>query len=91
MKKIEKMTKKAVETVLAEKNIHADLRIGSKDTEPVREPGVVGICNTKKGNLMVYMVNENGRMYNTSVHTNRREANGRVLERILAAAAPAMA
>lgn len=85
MKKIEKMTKKAVLEVIAEKNIHADLRIETKDTAPVREPGVTGICETKKGNLMVYMVNEKGKMYNTSVHTNRREANGRVLERVLAA------
>lgn len=85
MKRIERMTKKAVESALAERNINATLRISTKDTAPVREPGVVGICETKKGNLMVYMVNENGRMYNTSVHTNRREANGRVLERILAA------
>lgn len=80
-----KMTKKAVETILAEKNIKADLKISTKDSAPVRTPGTVGICETKKGNLMVYMVNENGKMYNTSVHTNRREANGRVLERVLAA------
>lgn len=85
MKKIERMTKKAVESVLAEKNIIADLRIGLKEVQPVREPGVIGICKTRKGNLMVYMVNEKGQMYNTSVHTNRREANGRVLQRILAA------
>lgn len=85
MKKIEKMTKKALETALAEKNIVADLRVGTKDIAPVREPGVVGICETKKGNLMVYMVNEDGRLYNTSVHTNRREANGRVFQRIMAA------
>lgn len=85
MKKIEKMSKKAVLETLAEKNIVADLRISSKDITPVREPGVVGICDTKKGNLMVYMVNEKGKMYNTSVHTDRREANGRVLERVLAA------
>lgn len=85
MKKIEKMTKKAVLAALAEKNIVADLRIGTRDTEPVRCPGVTGICETKKGNLMVYMINDKGQMYNTSVHTNRREANGRVLERVLAA------
>lgn len=85
MKKIQRMTKKAVELVLTEKGIAADLRIGMKDTAPVREPGVVGICGTKKGNLMVYMVNDKGLLYNTSVHTNRREANGRVLERVLAA------
>ncbi len=83
--KIEKMTKKAVEFALAEKKISADLRIGGKDVTPDRTPGVVGICETKKGNLMVYMVNDRGRLYNTSVHTNRREANGRVLERVLAA------
>lgn len=85
MKKIEKMTKKAVLETLAEKNIVADLHIGTKDIAPVREPGAVGISVTKNGNLMVYMVNAAGKLFNTSVHTNRREANGRVLERILAA------
>lgn len=85
MKKIERMTKKAVELALAERNIVADLRIGTKDIAPVREPGVIGICETKKGNFMVYMINNNGQMYNTSVHTNRREANGRVFQRVIAA------
>lgn len=85
MTKTGKMTKKAVESALAERNIAADLRISTKDTEPDRTPGVVGICNTKKGNLLVYMVDAAGKLYNTSVHTNRREANGRVLERVLAA------
>lgn len=82
---IEKMTKKAVIEALENMNIHADLRISTKDVTPVRKPGVIGICETKKHNLMVYMINENGRMYNTSVHTNRREANGRVFQRVLAA------
>lgn len=85
MKKIEKMTKKAVEETLANKNINANLHIGARETKAVREPGAVGICETKKGNLMVYMVDEAGKLYNTSVHNNRREANGRVLQRILAA------
>lgn len=84
MAKIEKLTKKAVEERLAEKGINADLRIGSKDSAPVREPGVIGICETGKGNLMVYMVNGKGKLYNTSVHANRREANGRVLQRAMA-------
>lgn len=83
--KIQRITKKALEETLAEKNIVVDLYIGPKDKEPVRKPGAIGVCRTKKDNLMVYMIDENGRMYNTSVHTNRREANGRVLERILAA------
>lgn len=85
MKKIEKMTKKAVLEALAGKDIVADLHISTNETAPVREPGVIGICETKKGNLMVYMVNEKGQLYNTSVHTNRREANGRVFQRIMAA------
>lgn len=85
MKKIEKMTKKAVLEALAEKNITADLHISTSETEPVRTPGAVGICETKKGNLMVYMVNDKGQLYNTSVHSNRRVANGRVFQRIMAA------
>lgn len=84
MKRIEKMTKKAVEMFVEENNIAVTLRIGRNDTEAVKEPGTVGICNTKNGNLMVYMVNEKGKLYNTSVHTNRRIANGRVLERLAA-------
>ena len=85
MKKIEKMTKKAVLEELAARNITADLRIATSDKEPVKEPGVIGICETKKGNLMVYMVNDQGKLYNTSVHTDRKIANGRVLQRVLAA------
>lgn len=85
MKKIAKMTKKAVYEALADRKINADLHIGTKESAPVREPGVVGICETRKGNLMVYMVDDAGKLYNTSVHGNRREANGRALERALAA------
>lgn len=80
-----KMTKKAVEEILGNANITVDLHIGTRETAAVRTPGAVGICETRNGNLMVYMVNENGKLYNTSVHTNRREANGRVLQRIMAA------
>lgn len=85
MKKIEKMTKKAVLEALAEKNITVDLHISANEIVPIRTPGAIGIAMTKKGNLMVYMVNEKRQLYNTSVHTNRRTANGRVMERILAA------
>lgn len=80
-----KMTKKALIEALAEKNIKADLHIELKSEKPVREPGAVGVCLTKKGNFMVYMVNEGGKLYNTSVHADRKEANGRVLERLVAA------
>jgi len=83
--KIEKLTKKAVEAMLEDKKIVADLHIEKRETKAVRTPGAIGICETKKGNLMVYMVNESGKLYNTSVHTNRREANGRVWQRIMAA------
>lgn len=82
---IKKMTKKAVELAVAENKIDVNLKISAKDVEPDRTPGTVGICETKNGNFMVYMVNENGRMYNTSVHDNRRIANGRVFERLMAA------
>lgn len=82
---IVKMTKKALESALAEKNIKVDLHISASETKPVREPGAAGICETKKGNLMVYMVNADGKLYNTSVHTNRREANGRLYDRLVAA------
>lgn len=84
MKKIERMTKKAVLEAVADKKINADLHIGAKETAPVREPGAIGICETKKGNFMVYMVDKAGKLYNTSVHANRREANGRVFQRVMA-------
>lgn len=83
--KIEKMTKKAVLEALADKKITADIHMEAKDTAPVRTPGAAGICETKKGNLMVYMVNASGKLYNTSVHNNRREANGRLYQRLVAA------
>lgn len=84
-KNMAKMTKKALLEALAERNIKAELHVEQKETKPVRNPGAVGISETKKGNLMVYMVNEAGKLYNTSVHTDRRVANARVLERLVAA------
>ena len=86
MAKIEKTTKKAVEEVVKAKGLDISLKIGKNDVDAVREPGTVGIMTTKKGNLMVYMVDGNGKLYNTSVYSNKREANGRVLERAMAAA-----
>lgn len=84
-KKAEGMTEKDIQKVLTERNITVELHISETDTTPVRTPGAVGICITKNNNLMVYMVNEKGQMYNTSVHTDRQAANDRVLQRILAA------
>ena len=86
MAKIEKTTKKAVEEVVKAKGLDISLKIGKNDVDAVREPGTVGIMTTKKGNLMVYMVDDGGKLYNTSVYSNKREANGRVLERAMAAA-----
>lgn len=85
MAKIENMTKKAVEEKLAEMNINVELHICANETKAVRNAGAAGICETKKGNLMVYMVDSNGKLYNTSVHFNRREANGRLFARLVAA------
>lgn len=85
MNKIEKMTKKAVLEALADKKIVAELHMEAKDIAPVRNPGAAGICETKNGNLMVYMVNDAGKLYNTSVHDNRRIANGRLYQRLVAA------
>ena len=81
--RIEKMTMKAVMEQVEGLGLDIDMR----PTEaPVRKPGHIGITATRNGNLMVYMVDGNGKLYNTSVHDNRREANGRVLERVLAMA-----
>ena len=82
---MQKLTKKAVLTTLADAQIKTELHMEKKDTAAVRNPGAAGICLTKNGNFLVYLVNENGKLYNTSVHTDRREANGRLLERLLAA------
>ena len=81
----EGMTEKNIRKELRKRNISVELHISENDTTPVRTPGVIGICVTKNNNLMVYMVNEKGRLYNTSVHTDRQTANDRVLQRILAA------
>lgn len=83
--KIEKMTKKAVLEGIAARGIKAEIHMEAREKAPVKTPGAAGICETKKGNLMVYMVNESGKLYNTSVHTDRREANGRLYDRIIAA------
>lgn len=80
-----KMTKKALLEELAARNIKAEIHVGAKEVQAVRNPGASGICETKNGNLMVYMVNEAGKLYNTSVHTDRRIANGRLFERLVAA------
>ena len=80
-----KLTKKALFEALAEKNIKAELHVERSEEKAVRNPGAIGICKTKNDNLMVYMVNEKGKLYNTSVHTDRRIANARVLERLMGA------
>lgn len=77
--KIERITKKTLLAVIKDEK----LSIHFEDKAmAIREPGVIGICKTAAGNHMVYCVNANGKLFNTSVHTNRREANGRCLERI---------
>lgn len=81
--KIEKMTMKAVMEQVEGLGLDIDMR---PTDAPVRKPGHIGITATRNGNLMVYMVDADGKLYNTSVHTGRREANGRVLERARAAA-----
>lgn len=81
--RIEKMTMKAVMEQVEGLGLDIDMR----PTEaPVRKPGHIGITATRNGNLMVYMVDDGGKLYNTSVYSNKREANGRVLERAMAAA-----
>lgn len=77
--KIERITKKALLGTLKAENIEVHFE-DKKDA--VREPGVIGISRTAAGNYMVYCVNQDGKLFNTSVHANRREANGRCLERI---------
>ena len=79
MTKIERITKKALLEAMKENGY--DVRFEDKK-EAVREPGVIGVCLTAAGNYMVYCVNEGGKLFNTSVHKNRREANGRVWERV---------
>lgn len=81
--KIEKMTKKAL--LQAMKDEHLDIVFEDKK-EIIRTPGAIGVAVTAAGNYMVYCVNEAGKLFNTSVHENRRVANGRVLERMRAAA-----
>lgn len=77
---IERITKKALLETLAAENLN---KVGTftDAKEPIREPGTIGIAKTEAGNYMAYCVNENGKLYKTSVHKNRREANGMVLRR----------
>lgn len=82
--KIERITKKSLLGTLKEEGLHIHFE---DKAEAVREPGVIGICRTDAGNYMVYCINANRKMFNTSVHANRREANGRCLERIRKVAA----
>lgn len=85
MGRIRKMTEAEVISGLKERGISADLRISEEYKDPVRTPGVIGISQTKTG-FMVYMVSDHGALYNTSVHPDRDTANGRVFERVVAAA-----
>ena len=81
-KQIEKMTAKEAMQRMNKAMAHGmDLRVTDS---PVRVPGRIGICRTAKGNFMVYVVADGGKLERTSVHGNRREANGRALERALA-------
>lgn len=80
--KIERITKKTLLEIIRTEQLgpiedHAEI---------IRKPGVRGIGKTKAGNYMVYCVDDAGKLYNTSVHTNKREANGRLLERLRATA-----
>lgn len=81
--KIERITKKALLAAMAEEQLQAKFE---DKADVVRENGVIGISRTEKGNYMVYCVNEAKKLFNTSVHANRREANGRCLERMRAMA-----
>lgn len=81
--KIERITKKDLVKAIKEENLgtFTDAKEASK------EAGMTGICQTEKGNYMVYSINGKGKMFNTSVHANRREANGMALRRLRRAAA----
>ena len=86
MKKIESITKKAlVETIEAE-GLDTTVRFVD-EKNVVKEPNVIGVTKTAKGYHMVYMTREDGKLKNTSVHENRRVANGMVLRRLRALAA----
>lgn len=50
--------------------------------EASTESNVIGICKTKKGNYMVYMTNDAGKKFKTSVHAKKVEANEMVLRRL---------
>ena len=86
---IEKMTKKAMlEVAQAEDLFENTERTFVDKAEASKDSNVIGVCKTKKGNFMVYMTNEKGKMTKTSVHANRREANGMVLRRLREASKP---
>lgn len=76
--KIERITKKAL--LAAIKNEGLGMFVDGK--EPVKAAGTTGITMTEKGNYMVYTMNADLKMFNTSVHANRREAFGMALRRL---------
>lgn len=81
--KIEKITKKDLLKAIKEENLgtFTDAKEASK------EPGTIGVCRTEKGNYMAYVTNAKGKLSNTSVHAERRLANGMALRMLRAAKA----
>lgn len=80
---ITRITKKTLKETIREQ--HLPEFVDQADVD--RTPGIFGIARTKAGNYMVYQVNDQRKLYHTSVHANKREANGRLLERLVAAQA----
>ena len=80
---ITRITKKALKETIREQHLPEFIDQAEVD----RTPGIFGIARTKAGNHMVYQVNDQGKLYHNPVHANKREANGRLLERLVAAQA----
>lgn len=78
-KKVKEMTSEQVLDVM--KAEHLNFSFAQAD-EPVREPNTVGVCRTATGRYMAYCIDANSKMFNTSVHERREQANHKCVERM---------
>ena len=84
--KIESITKKALVEAIETEGLNTVVTFVD-EKNIVTEPNSIAVTKTAKGNFMVYMTKDNGKMTNVSVHDNRRIANGMVLRRLREVAA----
>lgn len=78
-KKVKEMTSEQVLDVMKAEGLNFSF---AQADEAVREPNTVGVCLTATGRYMAYCIDANGKMFNTSVHERREQANHKCVERM---------